>query len=164
MRRFAWLAVCAVVFAFVVPAAADESFLRFDGGIGVIPGPNGVANANIVRNVPPGGQPWVIARLTATVKKDGRVSVDGRGLLLAGGNGIGTNGGQSVRAVLFCGPAASAEPFSSGLVPLAPNGDFEIDGVLSGTLPSTCANPALLIVSGGGRWFAAGIPRLDGGE
>ncbi len=164
MRRLAWLAGCAVVLALAVPVAADEGLLRFDGGIGVIPGPNGVANANVVRGVAPGGQPWVIARLTANVKMDGRISVDGRGLLLAGGNGIGTNGGQSVQAVLFCGPVATAVAHSSALVPLAANGDFEIDAVLTPTPPSTCDNPVLLIVSAGGRWFAAGIPQMNGGK
>jgi hypothetical protein len=85
--------------------------------------------------------------------------VDGRGLLLAGGNGIGTNGNQSVRAMLFCG----AVSFTSELVPLEPNGDFRIDGMLTATPPATlpdrCDSPVLLIVNPGPRWFAAGIPK-----
>jgi hypothetical protein len=87
------------------------------------------------------------------VKIDGRITVDGRGLLLAGGNGIGTNGNQVVEARLFCNGVAH----NSGTVPLAPNGDFEIDTVLSPTPPSPCNAPVLLIVSGANRWFAAGI-------
>jgi hypothetical protein len=88
--------------------------------------------------------------------------VDGRGLLLAGGNGIGTNGGLSVRALLFCGAAMHA----SAVVPLEPDGDFRIDGSLSPVSPEPCATPVLLIagqVNAGGvivdRWFAAGIPK-----
>ena len=84
---------------------------------------------------------------------DGRISVDGRGLLLAGGNNIGTNGGQSVRARLFCGAVAQ----DSILVPLETNGDFRIDGVLTPLPPNPCATPVVLIVSSGGNWFAAGI-------
>lgn len=159
MRR---LALGMVLLAASVPLLADQTLVRFDGGIGVIPvsrvdGADAVGQAvrNVVRGVNPGGQPWRIDRLEATVKVDGRILVDGRGLLLAGGNNIGLNGGQSVRAVLFCGN----DSFSSALVPLDPSGDFRIDGDLTPPPPSLCDNPALLIVSAGGSWFAAGIPR-----
>jgi hypothetical protein len=135
-------------------ALADDRLVRFDGGIGETPVSN-TTTPNVVRGVSPGGQPWVISRLTADVRTDGRISVDGRGLLLAGGNAIGTNGNQSVRALLFCGTAA----FNSDLVALEPNGDFRIDGMLNATPPDPCESPALLIVNAGGRWFAAGIPK-----
>jgi hypothetical protein len=139
---------------FPLAAAAQSSLARFEGGIGSQPLRSG-AVANDVLGVNPGGRPWVISRLSADVKLDGRISVDGRGLLLAGGNGVGTNGGQSVRARLFCGGIAH----DSGLVPLEADGDFRIEDVL-GTIPgSPCANPVLLIVSSGGSWFAAGIPK-----
>ena len=133
---------------------ADDRLVRFDGGIGEIP-VSSLAAANVVKGVSPGGQPWVISRLVADVRTDGRISVDGRGLLLAGGNGIGTNGGQSVRAMLFCGAAS----FTSDLVPLQANGDFSIDGALSAVPSEPCDTPTLLIVNSGGRWFAAGIPK-----
>ena len=136
-----------------LPALADGPLVRFDGGIGVQPVRAG-GGANTVQGVNPGGIPWVIARLTADVKTDGRISVDGRGLLLAGGNGIGTNGGQSVRARLFCGTVAS----DTVLVPLQPNGDFRIDDVLSPLPANPCNTPVLLIINTGGAWFAAGIP------
>lgn len=148
-------ALCAAAMNYSALATADDRIVRFDGGIGVIPSSN-VTTVNVVQGVQPGGQPWVIARLNADVRSDGRISVDGRGLLLAGGNGIGTTGGQSVRAVLFC---AGAAPVQSDLVLLEPNGDFRIDGVLSGTPADPCGSPVLLIVSANGRWFAAGIPK-----
>jgi hypothetical protein len=134
------------------PVLAEGPLVRFDGGIGVQPLRAGGA-ANVVLGVNPGGIPWVISRLTADIKTDGRISVDGRGLLLAGGP-IGTNGGQSVRARLFCGTV----PHDSGLVPLQPNGDFRIDDVLSPLPTNPCDNAVLLIVNAGGLWFAAGIP------
>ena len=90
------------------------------------------------------------------IKTDGRISVDGRGLLLGGGDAIGTNGNQSVRARLFCGPAPGVM-HDSVLVPLEPNGDFRIDGTLAPVPPTPCTSPVLLIVSTGGNWFAAGI-------
>ena len=98
------------------------------------------------------------------MKIDGRVSVEGRGLLLGGSDGIGTTVNQSVRARLFCGSGATATVHQSGLVLLEPNGDFRIDDVLAPVAPTTaatpaapCTSPVLLIVSGGGNWFAAGI-------
>jgi len=137
-------------------AVADEPLVRFDGGIGSTPAAlvGGVFVANAVQNVNPGGRPWVIANLNVDIKTDGEIKAVGRGLLLGGGNGVGTNGNQSVRARLFCGAVAH----DSGLVALEANGDFRIEGVLSPVPPADCATPVLLIVSAGGNWFAAGIP------
>jgi hypothetical protein len=134
-------------------ASADESLVRFDGGIGSQPLRAG-ALTNDVNGTQPGGRPWVIDRLTADVKVDGRIRVDGRGLVLAGGNNVGTSGGQSVRARLFCGGVPHDTPT---LVPLEPNGDFRIDSQVTPNPPFPCANPSLLIISAGGNWFAAGI-------
>lgn len=138
---------------------AQESLVKFDGGIGSIPLRAG-GLPNDARGVNPGGRPWVIERLGAEVKRDGRISVDGRGLLLGGGDNIGRTGGQSVHARLFCGTVAH----NSETVALDPDGDFRIDGVLTPVPPETCDNAALLIVSGAsggpGNWFAAGIPKL----
>ena len=155
--------------ALVAPlAAADDSLVKFKSGIGVIPVSSGVVpptlptaesvNRNIVRTVQPPGQIWVIADLTADVKTDGRIKVRGRGLLLGGGNSIGTNAGQSVFATLICEAAA---PFTlrntaPAGVPLDANGDFRIDDVLT-PAPADCASPVLLIRNLGGAWFAAGI-------
>jgi hypothetical protein len=129
-------------------AHAESSLARFEGGIGSHP------NAT-VQGVPAGGQPWVIASLSADVKTDGRIAVAGRGLLLGGGNNIGRTGNQVVRARLYCGVAF----FDSEAVPLEPNGDFRIDGSLSAVPPEPCAAPILLIINANGSWFAAGIPK-----
>jgi hypothetical protein len=153
-------------------AAADDSLVRFKGGIGVIPVSAGVAipptmataatvesvNRNIVRGVQPPGQIWVIADLMADVKTDGRIKVRGRGLLLGGGNNIGTNANQSVFATLICEVASPFKLHNTALtgVPLDANGDFRIDDVLTEP-PADCASPVLLIRNLGGAWFAAGI-------
>jgi hypothetical protein len=153
-----------------IASAQDNTDLKFKGGIGVIPvtgvAANGTVTLNIVRGVSPAG-PWRIADLDAVVDSNGHIRVRGRGLLLAAGNGIGTNAGASVHATLFCGPAASATAFDETGVPLEPDGDFRIDDFLTGNgpLPSPCENPVLLIrngaVPGQGVWFAAGIPKLE---
>jgi len=164
------LVVALVALAFTgIASAQDDGELKFKGGIGVIPvtgvAANGTVNLNVVRGVNPAG-PWRIADLVAFVESNGHIRVRGRGLLLAAGNGIGTNAGASVHATLFCGPATAATAFDEAGVPLAPNGDFSIDDFLTGgPLPSPCENPVLLIRSGAvpgqGVWFAAGIPKLD---
>ena len=135
-------------------AVAADRLVRFEGGIGEMPLSN-ATTPNVVRGVSPGGQPWVISSLSADVSTDGRINVDGRGLLLAGGDGMATNGAQSVRARLVCGGVAS----DSDLVVLQPNGDFTINGALIPTPPAPCTSPVLLIINAGGRWFAAGIPK-----
>ena len=144
-------------------ARADDAKLRFEGGIGEQDAARaGTALVvNDVFGVQPGGRPWVISALSATVSATDAITVDGRGLLLAGGAGIGGNGGQSVRATLLCNGSATTAPSThvSGLVPLAPNGDFHIDDTLAPALPTPCGNAILLITNPGGAWFAAGIPK-----
>ncbi len=152
-------------------AAADDSLVKFKGGIGVIPvssaagalnadGTSPNVNRNVVRGVNPPGQLWTIADLRADVKADGSIKVKGRGLLLAGGNGIGGNAGQSVRATLLC-EVANPVLHDTGLVPLELNGDFRIDDVLNPAPPADCASPVLLIRNPGGAWFAAGILKRE---
>ena len=164
------LVVALVALAFTgIASAQDNVDVRFKGGIGVIPvtgvAATGAVNLNVVRGVNPAG-PWRIADLDAVVESNGHIRVRGRGLLLAAGNGIGTNAGASVHATLFCGPAATATAFDEPGVPLAANGDFIIDDFLTGntSVPTPCENPVLLIrngaVAGQGVWFAAGIPKL----
>jgi hypothetical protein len=159
--------------ATAVAAQRPDLLARFDGGIGVIPAQSGAgaANAdgtlpnvksNIVRGINPGAGPWQIDDLKAEISTSGHIKVQGRGLLLAAGNSIGTNANQSVFATLICEAAA---PFvlhnSSFSVPLDPNGNFRIDDTLS-TLPVECASPVLLIRSSvtGGPWLAAGIQKI----
>jgi hypothetical protein len=164
-------ALSVAAFAYAFPASADND-LKFKGGIGVIPVSSGVGlaptatvvNRNLVRGVQPPGQIWVIEDLKADIDLDsGRIRVDGRGLLLGGGNTIGTNAGQSVRATLICDVAiptgATTPPLFDTDPPVAleANGDFRIDDTLSPRPPAVCASPVLLIRNPGGAWFAAGI-------
>lgn len=150
----------ALVLLLASSAMAHDIIVAFKGGIGVIPvalGPSGTPVANAVQGIQPAGTPWRISDLRATVKQDGRIHVVGQGLLLAGGNKIGTNGGQSVFATLICGTALFSTPVANA-VPLEADGDFTIDDVLSPTPPLDCDSPILLIRNVGGVWFAAGIP------
>lgn len=171
LKKSAWVLLLGV--AVPLSTLADDSLVKFKGGIGVIPVSSGVVpagqqpltaevvNRNFVRGVPPPGQIWVIADLRADVKTDGRIKVKGKGLLLGGGNGIGGNANQSVRATLICEAATPFVLRDTTLVPLGANGDFVIDDILVPQPPADCASPVLLIRNPAGAWFAAGIPKLD---
>jgi hypothetical protein len=152
-------------------AAADDTLVKFEGGIGVIGVSSGVGtaataevvNRNIVRGVQPAGQIWVINKLEADVKIGGRIKVEGKGLILGGGNNAGRASGQLVFATLICEAGAPFTELSTNPVgvPLAPNGDFEIDDVLN-PKPSACPSPMLLIRNAAGlAWFAVGIVKFD---
>jgi hypothetical protein len=154
------------------PVMADDTLARFKGGIGVIPVSSGVGqdptattvNRNIVRAVQPAGQIWVIEKLDAKVKTNGDIKVAGKGLVLGGGNNVGRTTGQSVFATLICETASPFTQHNSDPdgVPLDPNGDFEIDDVLTPTPPVDCASPMLLIRNADNEtWFAAGILKQD---
>lgn len=163
MKRLALLAASVALFGLpLADAIAADQIARFEGGIGSQPfaSANGAVVPNAVLGVNPGGRPWVIKRLIAEARDDGRIRVDGRGLLLAGGDGVATPGGQTVRARLFCDGVAHN---SDDVAELDENGDFRIDSHLTPTPPSPCNSPVLLIVNvpqqGTPVWFAAGIPK-----
>jgi len=169
MKRPLKLSALALIASIGSPLAmAAENLVQFDGGIGVLPVSNvnvvdgvTVVNRNVVRGVSPAGQIWVIRELRAAVKDDGRIRVDGRGLLLGGGNNIGGNANANVFATLICEAAGPFTERSTDLagVPLEPNGDFRIDDMLT-PAPVDCASPVLLIRNAANLgWFAAGIPR-----
>jgi len=148
----------------LAPSVSAGKLAEFEGGIGVIPVVAG-GGANVVRGVSPGGTPWVINKFEAKVEEDGDIRVEGKGLVLAGGNNIGSPDGVTlVAATLFCqtspGPPATFSAHSSGAHPLAADGDFKFKDTLSPVPPSPCTNPALLIraTSSSGPWLAAGIP------
>ena len=169
MKKRVICAAAALALSYGAAASADERLAAFDGGIGVIPVSSGVGteatatvvNRNIVRGVQPPGQIWVISDLRADVRSDGRITVDGRGLLLGGGNNIGFNANARVFATLICEAAA---PFverstTAAGVALEPTGDFRIDDMLS-SVPAECASPVLLIRNAANRaWFAAGVSK-----
>jgi hypothetical protein len=147
---FKKLAVLFLGVAFPLASLADDSLVKFKGGIGVDPVSTVVVNAdgsvtvnrNIVRGVNPPGQIWRIADLSADVR---------------------TDGGIKVRfATLICEAAPPFVLHNTTLtgVPLEADGDFQIDDVLSPPPPTPCASPVLLIRNLGGAWFAAGVPDL----
>jgi len=148
----------------------DDVLVRFQGGIGSTPVRGGtIANnaplPNDVFTIPAGGRPWVIRKLEANVKINGEIEVNGKGLIVAGGNSVGRTGTKngvpitSVFASLFCN--GDATPLNTVAVSLATNGDFTIKDILAPLPPNPCAAPVLLIRNPDPQnfvWFAAGIP------
>jgi hypothetical protein len=176
MKRNLFVSILTILIGgvFASPLRADDTLARFKGGIGVHPVSNvaGAANVdgtfpdvtrNVVRNVAPAGQLWVIEDLDAHVRTNGDINVRGKGLVLAGGNNAGRATGQNVFATLICEAAAPFTERNTNLagVPLSPDGDFKIDDVVTPLPAGECASPMLLIRNAsGGTWFAVGIPRL----
>lgn len=160
---------------FSLPAAADDASLTFNRGIGVDPvtcpapttpptpcaGSSGTVVLNIVRGATPGGQIWVIDKLKAQVSANGSIQVSGKGLVLGGGNGAGgIPAGLKVFATLSCLSTGNFALSSTTLtgVAVSPNGDFQINDMLSKPPPVPCASPLLLIQSAtNSHWFALGI-------
>ena len=164
-------------------AVADDTLVTFDGAIGAIGVSAGLGTdttattvtRNIVRGVQPPNTPWAIAAFQAAVTVDGHITVNGKGLVFAGGDTIGTANGTpasggstviNVFATLICENTAPFTQRNTSLqgVPLAPNGDFQIDDVVSPSppAPSACATPVLLIRNAANQnFFAAGIEKFN---
>src|SRR5207253_8245442 len=130
----------------------------------------GIAQANNVVGsgtgaVTGGGIPW--STLGGHVNIDletGEFNFDARGLVLAGGNSIGTPGTiLQVKGTLVCDTDGSASGGNSvlvdtPLVDLGDQGNARFNGSV-GSLPAVCASEpdiAFLIRVGGGRWIANG--------
>lgn len=140
--------------------------VRWDAIVGVIQPGNVVGSGTGA--VTGAGQPWVVTGGRAQVDlSDGDLRFEVEGLVLAGGNNIGTRGTNTqVRGTLVCDTNGSAGGGNSvlvntPLVALSAQGDAEFSGNV-GQLPGVCASEpdiAFLIRSSGGNWFAAAIVR-----
>ena len=158
MKKIGTLIAIVLVSGAIAQSALAQTLVKFHGGIGDIA--TGATNTT-VRGVPAAVQIWVIRDLFADVSQDGSIEVRGLGLLLGAGDGVGSNGNDSVFATLFCANDGNiAHNSTRAGVPLAVDGDFLINDKLSPAPPSTCTSPVLLIRGvNDERYFAAGIPK-----
>jgi len=158
-------AILAPIFSSTVIAIPARE-VRWDALVGVIQTGNVVGSGTGA--VTGAGQPWVVTGGRAEVDlSNGDLSFDVEGLVLAGGNNIGTRGTNAqVRGTLVCDTNGSAGGGNSvlvntPLVALSAQGEADFSGNV-GPLPAVCATEpdiAFLIRSTGGNWFAAGIVR-----
>jgi hypothetical protein len=117
---------------------------------------------NLVGNIGGGGQPWSTLGGEANVNLgSGRVQFEVRGLVLAGGNSIGTPDGiNQVKGTIVCNPGPTQVAVDTPLVPLSAQGDAEFEGNLS-SIPTVCTpnNLAFLVRIAADRWIANGAVR-----
>ena|SRR5262245_1759972 len=145
--------------ATTAPAAADG--VRWRTVVGI------VQAGNTVGNIGGGGQPWTTLGGHANVDLSAnRVEFEVRGLVLAGGNAIGTPDGiVQVKGTLVCDPAGANLVIDTPLVTLSATGDAEFSGAVA-PIPSTCtpSNVVFLIRIAANRWIANGAVRTGPGN
>src|SRR6201993_4054166 len=125
----------------------------------------GIAQAsNVLGGITGGGQPWSTREGEALVELDnGFVVFEVRGLVLAGGNTIGTPGAvNQVKGTLVCGPGSpSPTVIDTPLVPLDAQGNATFDGSFSSsTAACSPTDVAFLIRTAGGAWIGNGSVRI----
>ena len=145
---------------------AKEPIVSWEDIIGIIQAGNTVGSGTGKVTGP--GQPWSTKQGSARVDlKKGMVKFHVQGLVLAGGNSIGTpDGVTEVKGTLVCDTNGSAGGGNSvlvdtDLVPLDDQGDAHFDGDV-GDLPPACLTEpdiAFLIRTSGGAWLANGSVR-----
>jgi len=120
--------------------------------------------ANVVGGITGGGQPWSAHEGEALVElTSGFVVFEVRGLVLAGGNTIGTPGPvNQVKGTLVCGPSsASPTVIDTPLVPLNAQGNATFNGSFSSsTAACSATDVAFLIRTAGGAWIGNGSIRV----
>jgi hypothetical protein len=151
------LVACLSLLATPATGLADDKILSFDTMTGVVRPFTGATNP--IREVPGGGIPWTLSAAKGELRTDGRINVRVRGLVLAEGPRAGTNPITAFKAIVSCltpatgGTAVSTVNQSTNLFPASPEGDSEIEDVVS--LPTPCIAPIVFVTSPTGAWFAA---------
>jgi hypothetical protein len=101
----------------------------------------------------PGGAPWVLRRGEARLRRDGRLAVRVRGLVIPVPPGDGTPGPvMTVSASLYCGNDTTAVGTTPS-VPISRSGDARMAGKFS--LPAKCLAPVALVHPNGGAAYIA---------
>jgi hypothetical protein len=157
--RTSSLVVSALVVLAAGHARADDQTLKWQTIIGIIQA------GNVVGGIGGGGQPWSTLGGNATVNLNtGKVNFRVDGLVLAGGNTIGTPGAiNQVKGTLVCGVGTATQTvFDTPLVDLSATGDARFEGAFDGTAPTECASPkAVLVRIAANRWIANGAVLLQ---
>jgi hypothetical protein len=106
-----------------------------------------------LHGAPRGGAPWVLRRGEARLRRDGRLAVRVRGLVIPDPPGDGTPGPvMTVSASLFCGIDTTAVGTTPS-VPISRSGNARMAGRFS--LPAKCLAPVVLVHPNGGAAYIA---------
>jgi hypothetical protein len=146
-----------LITAFGAPSSASET-TQWKTIVGIIQA------GNIVDGVAGGGQPWSASNGEARVDLgSGEIEFEVRGLVLAGGNSIGTpDGVTQVAGTIACAAGATV---STPLVPLSPQGNANFSGKVTLPLGCTGADIAFLVTTPpigsppAPKWIANGAVR-----
>jgi hypothetical protein len=177
MRKFSWL-LAAIGGVALVSAAAVQSVAASDkpgsdrngpatvlkfSTMTPVTGPF-VGTANPIRGVVGGGLPWLLTSGSGSLKRDGRLNVRVRGLVLAKQAPVpqglqGTNPFADFRALVSCqsigaGNTATVVNVSTGDFKANSDGDSTIHARV--TLPRPCIAPIVFVTgpTGTDAWFA----------
>jgi len=156
--------ILAVVLALGLGLIAQASFagngrnstvLRFKTMAGVVAPYTGPVNA--IRGIPGGGVPWSIDEANGTLKENGDLDVEVKGLIIIA---TGVNPFPTFRAVVSCQSIADGAAVIVNRVtapfPATTTGDAQFEGNVS--LPSPCIAPIVFVTAGTGdppAWFSA---------
>src|SRR5262245_27147016 len=157
--RMLMTAAAGVVLVTAMSSSAAADSVRWKTVIGIIQA------LNVVGGIGGGGQPWSTLDGRASVDLSAsRVEFEVRGLVLAGGDQIGTPGSiNQVKGTLVCGAGVLTPPvlIDTPLVPLDARGDAEFAGPVP-PIPTTCtpSNAVFLVRIAAGRWIANGAVRI----
>ena len=166
MRAFLTMGVMSATMLVTLGLArADSATVKWEDVIGIIQASNQVGSGT--GRVTGGGQPWSTEGGKAQVDlRTGQLKFTVKGLVLAGGNSIGTpDGVNMVKGTLVCDTNGSAGGGNSVLVdtdvvPLSPQGDASFSGeVALAAVCQTEADIAFLIRTATGAWLAYGAVR-----
>jgi hypothetical protein len=155
MKKVLGAAAGALLLAASTPAPAWTGGLHWENIIGIIQA------GNTVGGVVGGGEPW--STLGGEVSVDpitSMVEFEVRGLVLAGGNAIGTTGGiTQIQGTLVCGLTGTPIVINTQPVMLSALGDAEFSGPFAGST-ATCTAASgvafLLTVVANDHWIANG--------
>jgi hypothetical protein len=167
MKALLTTAFGAVLFAAIAsPSQADDSGLvRWKKIIGIEQAGNVVGNPP--NTITGGGQPWSTLDGDAVVNlNEGSVDFEVRGLVLAGGNAIGTpDGVMNVVGTLVCGlmPGETTTVINTTSVPLSAQGNAEFSGSFSSSTTGCSATDVAFFIrnaSGTFPWIGNGAVRV----
>jgi hypothetical protein len=111
-------------------------------------------------SVTPGSLPWVLKRGDVRLKRDGKLDLQVKGLVIPPPMGNGTPGPvTTISASLYCGADTNPMPAdTTQQVPISSKGDARIHDA-SFTVPTTCLAPVILVHPNG---LATTYIALDG--
>ncbi len=133
----------------------NSTVLKFKTMAGVVAPYTGPANA--IRGIPGGGVPWSIDEAHGTLKENGDLDVEVKGLIIIA---TGTNPFPTFRAVVSCQSIADGAAVTVNRVTpsfrATTTGDAKFKGTVS--LPRPCIAPIVFVTDGAGdppAWFSA---------